>query len=101
MRIFLILIISLFISACSLPGMHKIDIQQGNYIDDSRIQKLKVGQTKKEVQLILGTPVLQDPYHPDQWKYIYALYKSGTRLEQERRLTVYFKDDKLDRFTQE
>ena len=79
-----------------LPGItpHKIDIQQGNYVTQDMVAKLKPGMNKSQVRFALGTPLIVDPFHSDRWDYIYVLQKGG-RVAEQRRIVVVFQDDKL------
>jgi outer membrane protein assembly factor BamE len=81
-----------------LPGItpHKIDIQQGNYVTQDMVAKLKPGMSKSQVRFALGTPLIVDPFHTDRWDYIYVLQKGG-RVAEQRRIVVVFQDDKLAR----
>lgn len=81
-----------------LPGIgpHKIDIQQGNVVTQEMVAKLQPGMTRNQVRFALGTPLLVDPFRTDRWDYFYSYIKRGDLVEQ-RRLVVFFKDDKLDR----
>ena len=76
------------------PLLHKIDIQQGNIIDQKMLNKLKPGMNKKQVKFIMGTPVLIDPFHNERWEYIYSFQEGGTVREQ-RHITLHFENDKL------
>lgn len=92
---FSILILSL--SACStdkIPGVYRIDIQQGNDVTQDMINQLKPEMTKKQVAYVMGTPLLIDTFHPDRWDYVYSFHPGNGSREQ-RRLTLFFKDDKL------
>lgn len=86
-------------SGCSWQtlGVYKLDINQGNYITQDQVERLKVGLTRQQVRVVLGTPLLSDPFHANRWDYVYAFERQGKLLE-ERRLTVYFVDDKLARW---
>ena len=79
-----------------LPGLtpHKIDIQQGNYVTQDMVAKLKPGMSRSQVRFALGTPLVADPFHVDRWDYVYVLQKKGQIVEH-RRIIVVFKDDKL------
>jgi outer membrane protein assembly factor BamE len=79
-----------------IPGLHayKIDIQQGNYVTQDMVAKLKPGMTKSQVKFALGTPLVTDVFHPERWDYVYVLNKKGKLIEQ-RRIIVVFQDDKL------
>ena len=83
-------------SVTGIPGLHayKIDIQQGNYVTQDMVAKLKPGMTKSQVRFALGTPLVTDVFHPERWDYVYVLNKKGKLIEQ-RRIIVVFQDDKL------
>ena len=86
-----------FLSACSIdkiPGVYRIDIQQGNDITQEMINQLKPDMSKNQVAYILGTPLIIDTFHPNRWDYLYRMHsKHGT--DQQRRITIFFKDDRL------
>ncbi len=77
-----------------LPGVYRIDIQQGNIITQDMVDKLKPGMDKNQVRFIMGTPVVEDPFHPNRWDYIYTLTKGGHQRHQ-RHIALFFKDNKL------
>ena len=89
--------ITLALGACSLvPDVYKIDIQQGNVIEDEMLNKLHPGMTKRQVKYVLGTPVIVDVFHQDRWDYIYS-YKHGGEARKQHRISLFFKNDKLMR----
>lgn len=73
---------------------YKIDIQQGNAIDQDMLARLKPGMTPAQVRFILGSPLLEDSFHPNRWDYVYRYQKAG-KLTEQRRVTVVFEDDRL------
>ncbi len=78
-------------------GVYKIDINQGNFITRDLVEKLKVGQTKSQVRIILGTPLVADAFHANRWDYVYR-FESGGRVLEERKFTVLFQDDTLTKW---
>ncbi len=95
----LIFIISLLVATITLTTgcePHRIDIQQGNRIKPETLAQLKLGMTRSQVTYLLGTPLLQDPFHKDRWDYIYYL-KPGNEAVKQSRVTLYFDGDKLSR----
>lgn len=78
-------------------GVYKLDINQGNYLSQDMVDKLKVGQTRQQVRTIVGTPLLTSVFRPDRWDYTYEYRRQGRPLEH-RNFTVYFVDDKLARW---
>ena len=78
-------------------GVYKLDINQGNYLTQDMVDKLKVGMTEVQVQQALGTPMLADPFHADRWDYIYRFTRQD-KLVESREFRVYFVDNKLARW---
>ncbi len=94
MRRVRILIISLFFSQMILGCAYKPDVQQGNTFDEKQISQLKVGMTRQQVVFVMGTALLQDPFHKDRWDYVYSLAKGHAKAER-KLLTLYFTGDTL------
>lgn len=85
---------SLLLTACSV---HKIDIQQGNVITQEMVETLTPGMDKRRVQLAIGSPMIQDPFHPNRWDYVYS-FKAGMRdEEQSAHIILYFDGDTLQK----
>ena len=102
MKTFLICILAcstLLISACNkdkIPGVYRIDIQQGNNVTQEMLNQLKPDMTKSQVTYIMGTPLIIDTFHPDRWDYIYSFHPGNGSREQ-RRITLFFENDLLKR----
>ena len=76
------------------PLLHKIDIQQGNVINQEMLNKLAPGMNKKQVKYIMGTPVIIDPFHNERWEYIYS-FQEGGKVRKQRHITLHFENGKL------
>lgn len=88
----------LFLGACSaLPQVtpYRIAIQQGNWITQDMVSRLKPGMTKDQVRFALGTPLLIDPFHLDRWDYVFIRSPENSTVYDRRRITVHFADGKL------
>lgn len=92
----LILLASLGLSGCSTFNwlVYKIDIPQGNYIDDAKVEQLRINMSKEQVRYVLGTPMLIDAFDKERWYYLYS-YKSGNGDFEKRNLVIQFVDDHL------
>ncbi|MDY0249934.1 MAG: outer membrane protein assembly factor BamE [Pseudomonas sp.] len=77
---------------CSFPGVHKIDIQQGNVITQDMIDQLRPGMTTRQVRFIMGTPLITDTFHSDRWDYLYSIQIAGGTRKQER-ISLMFDDN--------
>ena len=88
-------IASLSTMACSgVHLVHKIDVQQGNVITQDEVNQLKPGMSRRQVQFIMGSPMVADVFHQDRWDYIY-LMEPGYGEAVEERITLFFRDDEL------
>ena len=92
---------ALALSACSVQRVsnfpsYKLKVQQGNELDAQAVAQLQPGLSRQQVQMLLGTPTLRDPFHADRWDYTYAISRNGVVREQQT-LTVYFNGDSLAR----
>ena len=76
------------------PGVYRLEIQQGNIITQEMVDQLKPGMSKRQVNFVLGTPLVQDSFNQDRWDYYYSLSTSQGELSK-RRFTVYFNNDQL------
>jgi outer membrane protein assembly factor BamE len=85
-------------TACSeFPFVYKIDIEQGNIIEQEAIDQLIPGLTKDQVRFILGSPINIDTFNQQRWDYIYSISRGGGGHRQER-LSLYFTDNRLAYF---
>jgi outer membrane protein assembly factor BamE len=78
----------------NMPGVYKIDIEQGNMIDQSMVDQLRPNMTKRQVLYIMGSPMLADTFHTQRWDYLYSNQPGGEDRVQ-KRLTLYFNADNL------
>lgn len=76
---------------------YQIDVVQGNVITSEQVDMLKPGLPRQSVRDLLGTPLLQSLFHANRWDYVFSFRHKG-EAPQLRKLTVYFKDDVLERF---
>ncbi|HEY8385927.1 MAG TPA: outer membrane protein assembly factor BamE [Porticoccaceae bacterium] len=76
------------------PGIHRVEVQQGNIITQDMVDQLRPGMTKSQVRYIMGTPLLADSFHQNRWDYYYSIKKNDGKEEQEH-LILLFTDDRL------
>ena len=75
--------------------VYRINIQQGNFLDQAAVEQVKAGMTRSQVRYLLGTPMGTDTFDKQRWDYIYYLKKGRSRHVDSRRVTVYFDGDKV------
>ena len=77
--------------------LYRMDIQQGNVLNKDFVEQLEPGMTRSQVLFLLGTPQLPNGFNNDRWDYYFYDKRASGRWVSSARLTVWFKDDKLDR----
>lgn len=93
----LIIALTLATSGCSslrFPGVFRIDVGQGNLITKEMLDKLRVGMTPRQVEYVMGTPMIADTFHPERWDYIYSL-ETGKGILVQNQLTLFFENERL------
>jgi len=96
MKLLKITIIACFALLSSACTIHRIDVQQGNIIKPELLEQLEPGISKRQVRFIMGSPLIQDPFHADRWDYIFTMQPGHLRKVTEyQRVSVFFQDDKL------
>jgi outer membrane protein assembly factor BamE len=90
--------LSIALAALALAAcVYRIDIQQGNLLDEADINQVDLGMTRSQVQFLLGTPMVADSFHRDRWDYAYY-YRRGRSPDAVRRwIVVYFQNDRVAR----
>jgi outer membrane protein assembly factor BamE len=68
------------ISACSILQPYQPSLGQGNFLRESQVEQLEVGQTPKQVMLLLGTPLLTGELTDRRW--IYPTYEDDLGYKQ-------------------
>jgi outer membrane protein assembly factor BamE len=91
----LVIVAALSFSACS-SWVYRIDIPQGNFLEQKDIDKLQIGMTKEQVKFVLGSPVVTDAFNHDTWNYVYR-FKSGRNeeLDKQKKFVMQFENDIL------
>lgn len=80
---------------CLGACIYRIDIQQGNLLEESVIEQVQIGMTRSQVQFLLGSPMVEDSFHQNRWDYTYY-FRHGRSKDIERRwFIVYFEDDRV------
>ncbi len=78
--------------------VHRVDIQQGKFLDKEDIDRVSIGMTRVQVRSLLGTPMVADPFVSTRWDYLYY-FKRGRWSEAQKRHFIVFFDatDKVER----
>ena len=91
---FLLSIITIFFLNSCASNFYQVPIAQGNIISLSMLSKLEIGLSKPQVQYIMGTPSINDPFDSNIWDYV-GFEIIGDEVFREVHHTLTFKDEKL------
>ena len=91
------LLIILFLSASLVAGgcVYQAALSQGNLLDQEDIDQVEVGMTRGQVRFLLGTPMIDDPFHEDRWDYIYFLRIGREKASFKRWISIEFDGDNV------
>ena len=73
--------------------VYRANIAQGNFLEEEDLAQLEVGMTRNQVRFLLGTPMVDDPFHRDRWDYVYYVRLGRDDTVGKRWVTVIFSDD--------
>ena len=78
--------------ALSSGCVYRANIAQGNLIKEEDLAQLEIGMTKNQVRFLLGTPMIDDPFHADRWDYVYYLKIGRRDAIAKRWVSVFFEE---------
>ncbi len=85
----LVLFAALLLDGC----VYRMSISQGNLLKDEDLEQVELGMTRSQVRFLLGTPLIDDPFHRDRWDYVYYLTIGRNPAGFKRWVTIEFEDE--------
>ena len=87
-------LIFLIVSLAVAGGcVYRAPIAQGNMIKQEDLDQVEVGMTRNQVRFLLGTPMIDDPFHKERWDYVYYLKVGRKATSYKRWVSVFFDDN--------
>lgn len=87
------LLVSLLAAGCSY---FRLPILQGNIVDYEKAEQLELGMTPRQVEFLLGTPLIRDSFGSPRWDYV-VYYRSPQAEVIHKNLSIYFENDVVSR----
>ena len=94
----IVLVAALAFATAGCGMLYRQPIYQGNLIEKKAADQLQVGMSRQQVQALLGTPSVADPFHHDRWDYIASERTGRMGHTQVKDLTLWFQGDSLSRW---
>ena len=70
-------------------------MSQGNLLNQEDVDQVEVGMTRPQVRFLLGTPMIDDPFHKNRWDYIYYLKIGRDDATFKRWVSITFAEDRV------
>ena len=99
-KLVVIIVLSIVMTGCQLLPenaqlrSYRVLVQQGNVIDESKIDSLKINMTKEQVIFLLGEPVVNNIFNKNRWDYVYYR-KKYPELTQLNMVSIFFKENNV------
>jgi outer membrane protein assembly factor BamE len=75
--------------------VYQATLSQGNLLKQEDLDQVEVGMTRRQVRFLLGTPMIDDPFHEGRWDYVYYLKLGRDDAIFKRWISIYFEDEKV------
>lgn len=91
-----LIIMLLSLSGCHYLSFAQTKTQQGNLLPDEKLKKIKIGMSKTDVAITLGSSLITPTFQKERWDYVFTYQESeGPILV--KRTSLFFAQDKLIR----
>jgi outer membrane protein assembly factor BamE len=87
--LFLAITISLVLSSCAPYDFSRRYVQQGNLLPQDKIARLKVGMSKEDCAVLMGTSLHSPLFNNNRWDYVYT-WRVGGNAPFVKRISLYF-----------
>lgn len=73
--------------------VYQASLAQGNLLKQEDIDQIEVGMTRSQIRFLLGTPLVDDPFHRNRWDYVYWVRVGRQDATFKRWITIHFDGD--------
>jgi len=101
MRKLLLLALTFSTLAFTSGCVYRANISQGNLIEQEDLDQVEVGMTRNQIRFLLGTPLIDDPFHAERWDYIYYIRVGRNDAAFKRWVTIVFENNIVTEVTRD
>ena len=96
----LILVALIFSTLAFASGcVYRANISQGNLVKQENMDQVEIGMTRNQVRFLLGTPLIDDPFHQARWDYVYFIRIGRDAATFKRWVTIAFEENIVAKIT--
>ena len=92
-KIALVTLLATATAGCGI--LYKQPIYQGNLLEKTQVDQLQAGMSKQQVDALIGSPSIADPFHQDRWDYTATERTDRRGSTQVKNMTLWFENDAL------
>ncbi|WP_298625203.1 outer membrane protein assembly factor BamE [uncultured Legionella sp.] len=99
MRIITLLIsviLSLTLTQCASYDFARRITQQGNLLPQSKVERLRVGMSKNDAAILMGTSLMSPTFNNQRWDYAYT-WRRGNGPILMKTVVIYFNGNSISR----
>ena len=97
-----LLVIAILSALLSASGcVYRANVSQGNIIEEEDLDQVEVGMTRSQVRFLLGTPMIDDPFHAQRWDYVYYITIGRRKATAKRWVSIEFENDTVTEIRRE
>ena len=68
-------------------------VQQGNFIEQEKVEQIEIGMTKNQIRFLMGTPMIDDPFNENRWDYVYFLKIGRDKSISKKWVSIIFNEN--------
>lgn len=95
-RVVLPLLLAVATAGCGV--LYRQPVYQGNLLDKSQVDQLQAGMSKQQVEGLIGSPSIADPFHHDRWDYTASQRTGRTGGTDVKNMTLWFENGALSKW---
>ena len=92
-KLLLAAVIASATAGCGL--LYKQPIYQGSLLEKAQVDQLQAGMSKQQVEALIGSPSIADPFHHDRWDYTATQRTNRRGTTEVKNMTLWFENDAL------
>jgi len=73
---------------------YRVLVQQGNIIEESKVDKLKINMNKKQVIFLMGEPIANNIFDKNRWDYVYFRKRDPEQTILSM-VSIFFEEEKI------
>ena len=95
-QIALVALLAAATAGCGI--LYKQPIYQGNLLEKTQVDQLQAGMSKQQVDALIGSPSIADPFHHNRWDYTATERTDRRGSTQVKNMTLWFENDALTKW---